>query len=81
MRPLNIDDVDSIIKDFHAELGTPILKPVNKDIDGGNIDISNGHVSKKAKVTKWNHDISHTYFKNIHIIGIINCWVLSVSNQ
>ncbi|AJV08153.1 AQG_2a_G0007810.mRNA.1.CDS.1 [Saccharomyces cerevisiae] len=52
VRPLNIDDVDSIIKDFHAELSTPFLKPVNKGTDDDNIDISNGHVSKKAKVTK-----------------------------
>ena len=52
VRPLNIDDVDSIIKDFHAELSTPLLKPVNKGTDDDNIDISNGHVSKKAKVTK-----------------------------
>ncbi|KAF6065293.1 hypothetical protein FOB64_005045 [Candida albicans] len=34
VRQLNIDDVDSIIKDFHAEqstTNTPLLKPVEDD--------------------------------------------------
>jgi homocitrate synthase len=27
VRQLNIDDVDSIIRDFHAEVTTPALRP------------------------------------------------------
>jgi len=27
VRQLNIDDVDSIIKDFHNDLGTPLVRP------------------------------------------------------
>ena len=46
VRQLNIDDVDSIIKDFHAELGTPALKPVL-----GDRDVSEEPISKKQKST------------------------------
>ncbi|KAL6937761.1 homocitrate synthase lys21 [Hanseniaspora osmophila] len=31
IRQLNIDDVDSIIKDYHVEVNTPAVKVVNKD--------------------------------------------------
>ncbi|EAZ63968.2 homocitrate synthase [Scheffersomyces stipitis CBS 6054] len=33
VRPLNIDDVDSIIKDFHANVTTPVVRPVGINSD------------------------------------------------
>ena len=45
VRQLNIDDVDSIIKDFHADLGTPSLKPVQTN----DKDVSEEPAAKKQK--------------------------------
>ncbi|SCU99145.1 LAFA_0G22254g1_1 [Lachancea sp. 'fantastica'] len=52
IRPLNIDDVDSIIKDFHSEISTPQLESLRKtdveDVDVETIDLAQPPV-KKAK--------------------------------
>ena len=32
VRQLNIDDVDSIIKDFHSDLSTPLVKPTSNGL-------------------------------------------------
>ncbi|CCE66242.1 hypothetical protein TPHA_0P00840 [Tetrapisispora phaffii CBS 4417] len=53
IRPLNIDDVDSIIKDFHSGITTPALKPAkeNEPIEDS-VDIlldPQGPAFKKAK--------------------------------
>ena len=51
IRPLNIDDVDSIIKDFHAEVSTPQLIAVRRDNEDVNdISIHDEPAAKKAKV-------------------------------
>lgn len=51
IRPLNIDDVDSIIKDFHAEVSTPQLTAVRRDNEDVNdISIHDEPAAKKAKV-------------------------------
>ena len=49
VRPLNIDDVDSIIKDFHMELTTPMLKPTEGEGEEEPLDITGEPASKKVK--------------------------------
>ena len=55
VRQLNIDDVDSIIKDFHAEqstANTPLLKPVSngKEEDVAEQEAAEEPSAKKQKV-------------------------------
>jgi hypothetical protein len=46
VRPLNIDDVDSIIKDFHADLSTPLVLPQTNGLK----DVSEEPVEKRQKL-------------------------------
>ena len=47
IRQLTVDDVDSIIKDFHAEVSTPQLQP-KRDNDDIQDEISEEPATKKS---------------------------------
>ena len=53
IRPLNIDDVDSIIKDFHQEVTTPMLKgkTVSTSPSQSSLKLDNEPPAKKAKTS------------------------------
>ncbi|CAB4253988.1 similar to Saccharomyces cerevisiae YDL131W LYS21 Homocitrate synthase isozyme [Maudiozyma barnettii] len=54
IRPLNIDDVDSIIKDFHQEVTTPMLKgkALATSPSQSSLKLDNEPPAKKAKTSK-----------------------------